>query len=193
MQRLYSYIVCSAPQLFSHQCAKTSQLLITCGRAVELWGRQTMDVFSHCWMTKQRKTELCSIKNDIITPEWSFFMPLTDLLSLSRNTEPLLSQRASLTGDKQNGEEKVSESEPMVLSRLTSSDSSQEPSSPSSEGSCCWLEDRSAPASPTRLWLSVEVLLVMFLSSSSSSSWAAGWRECGLEGNVGIKHTQHHA
>lgn len=107
------------------------------------------------------------------------FNPLTNLLSLSRKTEPLLSQRASLTGDKQKGEEKVSESEPIVLSRLTSSDSSQEPSSPSSpaEGSCCWCEDGSAPASTTRLWLSMEVLLVMFLSSSSSSSWAAGGRE----------------
>lgn len=102
--------------------------------------------------------------------------PLTDLLSLSRKTEPLLSQRASLTGDKQKGEEKVSESEPIVLSRLTSSDSSQEPSSPSSpaEGSCCGCEEGSAPASTARLWLSAEVLLVMFLSSSSSSSWAAG-------------------
>lgn len=50
--------------------------------------------------------------------------PLTYLVSLSRKTEPLLSHRASLTGDKQKGEEKVSESEPMVLSRLTSSDNS---------------------------------------------------------------------
>ena len=114
------------------------------------------------------------------------FDPLTDLLSLSRNTEPLLSQRASLTGDRQNGEENVSESEPMVLSRLTSSDSSQEPSSPSSpaEGSGCWWEEGSAPASAP----SVEVLLVMFLSSSSSSSWAAAWRGWGLEGMVGLKH-----
>ena len=65
--------------------------------------------------------------------------PLTDLVSLSRKTEPLLSQRASLTGDRQKGEEKVSESEPMVLSLLTSSDSSQDPSSPSSraEGGGC--------------------------------------------------------
>lgn len=112
------------------------------------------------------------------------FNPLTDLASLSRKTEPLLSQRASLTGDKQKGEEKVSESEPMVLSLLTSSDSSQEPSSTSSpaKGSCCWCEDASAPASTTRPWLSVEVLLVMFLSSSSSSSWAAGGREWGLDG-----------
>ncbi|TNN66166.1 hypothetical protein EYF80_023644 [Liparis tanakae] len=97
----------------------------------------------------------------------------TNLLSLSRKTEPLLSQRASLTGDRQNGEEKVSESDPMVLSRLTSSDSSQEPSSPSSpaEGSSsCWCEEGSAPASTARLWLSAEVLLMMFLSSSSSSS-----------------------
>lgn len=64
---------------------------------------------------------------------------MTDLLSPSRKTEPLLSQRASLTGDRQKGDEKVSESEPMVLSRLTSSDSSQDPSSPSSpaEGSRC--------------------------------------------------------
>lgn len=80
-------------------------------------------------------------------------LPTTHLHSLSRKTEPLLSQRASLTGDRQNGEENVSESEPMVLSRLTSSDSSQEPSSPSSpaDGSCCccccwWWEEGSAPA-----------------------------------------------
>lgn len=101
------------------------------------------------------------------------FSPLTDLPSPSKKMELLLSQRASLTGDKQKGEENVSESEPMVLSRLTSSDSSQEPSSPSSpaEGSRCGHRDGSAPASPARPRLSTEVLLVMFLSSSSSSSW----------------------
>lgn len=64
---------------------------------------------------------------------------MTDLFSPSKKTELLLSQRASLTGDRQKGDEKVSESEPMVESRLTSSDSSQDPSSPSSpaEGSHC--------------------------------------------------------
>lgn len=116
-------------------------------------------------------------------------LPLTDLLSLSRKTEPLLSHRASLTGDRQNGDEKVSESEPMVLSRLTSSDSSQEPSSPSSpaESRRCWWERASRAPSPTRLWLSVEVLQVMFLSSSSASSGAAGGRERGLERMDGFK------
>lgn len=109
-----------------------------------------------------------------------------DLLSLSKKTEPLLSQRASLTGDRQNGEENVSESEPMVLSRLTSSDSSHEPSSPSSpaEGSCCCCcccEEESASPSLAKLWLSAETLQMMLLSASSSSSWATGWRGCGLK------------
>lgn len=120
------------------------------------------------------------------------FIPLTYLVSLSKKTELLLSHSASLTGDKQKGEEKVSESDPMVLSRLTSSDSSQEPSSPSSpaEGSCCWGEAVSAPVSTTRPWFSADVLVLMFLSSSSSSSWATGGREWGLEGKVGLKLIQ---
>lgn len=113
-----------------------------------------------------------------------------DLLSLSKKTEPLLSQRASLTGDRQKGDENVSESEPMVLSRLTSSDSSHEPSSPSSlaEGRrcccCCWwwmCEEESASPSPGKLWFSVEALQELLLSASSSSSWATGWRGCGLK------------
>ncbi|KAG7266776.1 hypothetical protein CRUP_007459 [Coryphaenoides rupestris] len=110
-------------------------------------------------------------------------------------TEPPLSQSASLTGDRQKGEEKVSESEPMVLSRLTSSDSSS-PSSPAPRDEACWWcwcwcwggEGSPPPPSAGCFWLSGVVpatpapvvgTLVMFLSSSTtpSSSWAAGGRE----------------
>lgn len=109
------------------------------------------------------------------------------LLSLSRNTEPLLSKRDSLTGDRQKGEEKVvSESEPMVLSLLTSSaDSSQDPSSPSSPPDwdcCCWGGGGSMLASRPRP-PPFPVLLPILSSSSrsSSSSWAGGCREWGLQ------------
>ena len=114
------------------------------------------------------------------------YFSATHLHSLSRKTEPLLSQSASLTGDRQKGEEKVSESEPMVLSRLTSSDSSS-PSSPvPREEAWCWVGEGSPPASTATgcFWPSLVVLvvgtgLVMFLSSSTttSSSCAVGGRE----------------
>lgn len=82
----------------------------------------------------------------------------THPLSLSRNTELLLSARAVLIGERQKGEEKASESESKELALLTpSADSSKEPSSsptsgwgsrPSSVPSC----ELTADKIPESLW-----------------------------------------
>ena len=106
------------------------------------------------------------------------------LLSLSRNTEPLLSKRDSLTGDRQKGEEKVvSESEPMVLSLLTSSADSSSPSSVPDWDCCCWGGGGSMLASrPRPPPIPVPFPILSSSSSrSSSSSWAGGCREWGLQ------------